>query len=52
MAEPKFSPIYADLCEKLIAKMPELEDSEGQTHTFRKMLLDVCQSEFNKVCLG
>mmetsp|Transcript_18041 Transcript_18041/g.42507 ORF Transcript_18041/g.42507 Transcript_18041/m.42507 type:complete len:948 (+) Transcript_18041:91-2934(+) len=48
MCEPNFSFVYADLCDKLSVKMPELVDSEGSVRSFKKLLLNTCQNEFNK----
>jgi len=48
MSEPAFCEVYAKLCYQLAQKMPELPDSDGGVQSFRKLLLNTCQSEFSR----
>ena len=47
LTEVGFCPLYAGLCRQLLEKMPEFEH-DGQTYTFRRVLLNKCQEEFEK----
>lgn len=45
--EPKYSPMYAQLCKRLSEEAPNFEPSENPC-TFRVLLLNKCKSEFEK----
>lgn len=45
LAEPNFSPMYAEFCVKLSSALPTFEDQQGETN-FRKLILNRCQTEF------
>ena len=45
LAEPNFSPTYAQFCVVLSDKLPTFADDEGE-QTFRKLILNRCQAEF------
>jgi translation initiation factor 4G len=47
LAEPGFSPVYADFCVK-VGSEKSLVDDEGQTQTFKRLILNQCQSEFEQ----
>lgn len=49
LTETTFCPLYSDLCHLLTRKMPEFEE-EGDKRklTFRRLLLNKCQNEFEK----
>ncbi|XP_067934245.1 eukaryotic translation initiation factor 4 gamma 2-like [Watersipora subatra] len=44
--EPKFSSLYAQLCERLSKDAPNFEPSHRKINTFYKLLLTKCQDEF------
>ena len=46
--EPTFCSIYADLCVSLSSALPEFPDPDDPTkpQTFRRVLLNTCQVEF------
>lgn len=51
LAEPAFSPTYAKFCHKLTPKLPFFyEDPERKTQkqTFKRLILNTCQCEFEK----
>jgi len=49
IAEPTFSPTYAGFCETLSKKMPTFgEDESGKSLTFKRLILNQCQNEFEK----
>jgi len=45
LAEPKFSPMYAQLCRKVAENTPDFS-VDGKTQTFKRLLLNRCQEEF------
>ena len=49
LTETTFCPLYSDLCKLLTSEMPEFEE-EGDKRklTFRRLLLNKCQNEFEK----
>ncbi|KAF6029164.1 EIF4G2 [Bugula neritina] len=44
--EPKFSSLYAQLCERLSKDAPNFEAHSNKLNTFYKLLLTKCQDEF------
>lgn len=47
VAQPTFVKMYADLCDQLSKELPKMEGSEADTsRTFRRVLLNTCQEEF------
>lgn len=46
--EPTFCPMYAELCVHLSRALPEFpsDEDEGKPFTFRRILLNSCQEEF------
>eukprot|EP01116_Phalansterium_solitarium_P018026 TRINITY_DN4612_c0_g1_i2.p1 TRINITY_DN4612_c0_g1~~TRINITY_DN4612_c0_g1_i2.p1 ORF type:complete len:1839 (+),score=606.15 TRINITY_DN4612_c0_g1_i2:180-5696(+) len=44
--EPHFSTMYAVLCERLSLQCPEFPDEKGEKQSFRRILLNRCQEEF------
>jgi translation initiation factor 4G len=51
--EPNFGPMYARLCAKMSAKLPELHkwiamEGEEKNNLFRRILLNKCQEEFER----
>ncbi|XP_057429560.1 eukaryotic translation initiation factor-like [Lotus japonicus] len=47
--EPKFCPMYAQLCSHLKEKLPSFPESEepgGKEITFKRVLLNICQAAF------
>lgn len=52
LSEPGFSEIYAALCHDLNASLPTFKDESseegGQEITFRRVLLNKCQEEFEE----
>lgn len=49
--EPTFCALYASLCEVLSKELPDFPPLEGETKpmTFRRVLLNTCQDEFEGV---
>lgn len=47
LAEPSFSPTYGDLCKRLDTKL-NVKDNKGNVMTFKKIILNRCQAEFEK----
>ncbi|GMH44131.1 hypothetical protein BSKO_12065 [Bryopsis sp. KO-2023] len=49
LTETTFCPLYANLCKKLMSTMPEFEiEGDKRKVTFRRLLLNKCQNEFEK----
>ena len=48
LAEPNFSPTYAQFCVVLSDKLPTFADDEGE-QTFRKLILNRCQVTHNSI---
>ncbi len=52
MFEPTFCEMYAQLCARLAEKLPsfeaEDEENEGKRITFKRVLLNKCQDEFQR----
>ena len=49
MSEPAFSPVYADFCASLGSrKEMTMVDENGQEQTFKRLILNQCQAEFEK----
>lgn len=52
LSEPTFSALYAQLCLHLSSELPDFtedtEDGKQQKVTFRRIILNKCQSEFEK----
>lgn len=50
LSEPKFGKMYAGLCVKMAAETPDFEPENGEESskrlTFKRILLNTCQSEF------
>lgn len=46
VAQPTFVLMYADLCAELDASLPEFPDANGEPHSFKKMLANTCQEEY------
>ena len=48
VAEPHFTELYADLCAALSNRLPEFTSTsnDGKPVTFRRVLLNTCQEEF------
>jgi translation initiation factor 4G len=46
LTEPNFSTMYAILCKKLSIQCPEFNDADGNKQSFRRILLNKCQEEF------
>ena len=44
--EPKYSSMYAQLCHQLCEDAPNFESSSSNISTFRRLLLNKCQDEF------
>ncbi|KAL4224789.1 Eukaryotic translation initiation factor 4 gamma 2 [Mactra antiquata] len=44
--EPKYSSVYAKLCHQLCEDAPNFESPESAISTFRRLLLNKCQDEF------
>lgn len=44
--EPTFCPLYAELCVKLSKALPEFNEGEDKPVTFRRVMLNTCQEEF------
>lgn len=44
--EPKYSSMYAQLCHQLCEDSPNFEPPSSKTTTFRRLLLNKCQDEF------
>uniref|UniRef100_A0A0L8G7E7 MI domain-containing protein n=1 Tax=Octopus bimaculoides TaxID=37653 RepID=A0A0L8G7E7_OCTBM len=44
--EPKYSSLYAQLCHRLCKDAPNFDHSSSKTITFRRLLLNKCQDEF------
>lgn len=44
--EPKYSSMYAQLCHQLCEDAPNFEASSSNISTFRRLLLNKCQDEF------
>merc|ERR1712072_665274 len=40
--------MYAELCLRLSERLPEFVDEEGNKESFRRLLLNKCQEEFEK----
>eukprot|EP00163_Fabomonas_tropica_P029738 TRINITY_DN648_c2_g1_i4.p1 TRINITY_DN648_c2_g1~~TRINITY_DN648_c2_g1_i4.p1 ORF type:complete len:1354 (-),score=400.81 TRINITY_DN648_c2_g1_i4:226-4287(-) len=54
LGEPNFSTMYAELCLKMAAQLPEFKnpedmDAKGRPQTFKRILLNQCQEEFEKM---
>jgi translation initiation factor 4G len=47
LAEPGFSPVYADFCVK-VGSQKQLTDDEGQVQSFKRLILNQCQQEFEQ----
>jgi len=51
LAEPNYSPVYAEFCVKLAARLPAFpadEQDTANTHNFKRLILNQCQNEFEK----
>jgi len=49
LTETTFCPLYSDLCKLLTSEMPEFdEEGDKRKLTFRRLLLNKCQNEFEK----
>ena len=52
LSEPTFSALYAQLCLHLSSELPDFtepgEEGKQQKVTFRRIILNKCQSEFEK----
>ena len=53
LSEPTFSALYAQLCHFLSSELPDFteadpESGEAKKVTFRRIILNKCQSEFEK----
>ena len=53
LSEPTFSALYAQLCHFLSSELPDFteedpETGESKKFTFRRIILNKCQSEFEK----
>jgi len=48
LGEMVFGSMYAVLCQRLSEKLPEFVDEEGNKMSFRRLLLNKCQEEFEK----
>ena len=52
LSEPTFSALYAQLCLHLSSELPDFtepnEEGKPQKVTFRRIILNKCQSEFEK----
>lgn len=49
LAEPNYSPVYAEFCVKLSARLPSFPANENDTqntHNFKRLILNQCQQEF------
>jgi len=46
LEEPKYSSLYAQLCHRLCEDSPNFERNESNVTTFRRLLLNKCQDEF------
>lgn len=46
VAQPTFVAMYADLCAELDAVLPEFAGARGEQQTFKKMLANTCQEEY------
>lgn len=46
VAQPTFVPMYADLCAELNSILPEFAGVDGNPETFKKMLANTCQEEY------
>lgn len=44
--EPKYSSVYAKLCHQLCEDAPNFEPTDSSITTFRRLLLNKCQDEF------
>lgn len=44
--EPKYSSVYAKLCHQLCEDAPNFEPTDSNITTFRRLLLNKCQDEF------
>lgn len=53
VAEPTFCPLYAKLCKRLSDNLPDFPSEEGDNKpiTFRRVLLNTCQDEFEGTAL-
>lgn len=53
VAEPTFCPLYAKLCKRLSDSLPDFPSEEGDNRpiTFRRVLLNTCQDEFEGTAL-
>jgi len=47
ISEPAFSPTYADFALRLSKTLPTFQDG-SETHTFKRVLLNKCQAEFER----
>ena len=53
LSEPTFSALYAQLCHFLSSELPDFTEADPETGepkkvTFRRIILNKCQSEFEK----
>jgi hypothetical protein len=51
LAEPNFSPVYAEFCVKLSIRLPSFNDQPddpAQLQSFKRLLLNQCQAEFEQ----
>jgi len=51
VAEPHFATLYAVLCKRLSEECPSFQDADGKPINFRRLLLNRCQTEFEKKTL-
>ncbi|XP_076449980.1 eukaryotic translation initiation factor 4 gamma 2-like [Babylonia areolata] len=46
LEEPKYSRLYAQLCHRLCEDVPNFEPASSSSSSFRRLLLNKCQDEF------
>jgi len=48
LAEPNFSPVYAEFCKQINPLLPTFTSENNNTQTFKRLILNQCQAEFER----
>jgi len=48
LAEPNFSPVYAEFCKEINTVLPTFKSEDKTANTFKRLILNQCQAEFER----